>query len=79
MIIQHANPVHQATANNAEMARQVAVSAAAVAGGGSAAVALAIKNAEIAFYRSVVASCLANGLQSSGFREALRSLGTGGV
>jgi hypothetical protein len=79
MIIQHTNSAHQATAGNAEMTRQVAVAAAVAAGGGSAAIQLAIRNAEITFYRAVVASCLANGLQSSGFREALRNLGTGGV
>jgi hypothetical protein len=74
MIIQHSNPVHQATANNAEMARQIAVSAAVAAGGGSAAVALAVKNAEAAYYRSVVASCVANNIPAGGFREGLHNL-----
>jgi hypothetical protein len=50
MIIMHENKTHQATANNAEMTRQSAVAAAIAAGGGDAAVALAIKNAEAAFY-----------------------------
>jgi hypothetical protein len=74
MIIMHENKTHQTTTNNAEMTRQQAVAAAIVADGGSAAVALAIKNAEAAFYRSAIASCLANGLQSSGFREGLYNL-----
>jgi hypothetical protein len=74
MIIMHENKVHQTTANNAEMVRQQAVVAAVAADGGSAAIALATKNAEAAFYRSVIASCLANGLQSSGFREGLYNL-----
>jgi hypothetical protein len=70
----HENKTHQTTTNNAEMTRQQAVAAAIAADGGSANVALSIKNAEAAFYRAAIASCLANGLQSSGFREGLYNL-----
>jgi hypothetical protein len=74
MIIQHTSSAHQATVNTAEMTRQVGVAAAVAAGGGSAAVAAAIKTAEAAFYRSAIASCLANGIPSGGFREGLHNL-----
>jgi hypothetical protein len=74
MIIQHENKTHQTTANNAEMTRQSAVAAAIAAGGGDAAVALAIKNAEAAFYRAVIASCVANNIPANNFRESLFNL-----
>jgi hypothetical protein len=74
MIIQHENKTHQAAANSAEMTRQSAVAAAIAANGGSAAVALAIKNAEAAFYRSVIASCVANNIEAGAFREGLHNL-----
>jgi hypothetical protein len=48
------------------------------AGGPLATYVAAIKTAEIAFYRAVIASCVANGLPSSNFFPALRDLGTGG-
>jgi hypothetical protein len=41
---------------------------------GDAAVALAIKNAEAAFYRSVIASCVANNIPANSFREGLYNL-----
>jgi hypothetical protein len=78
-IIVSNNKVHQTTVNNAEGVRQTAVTAAIVAGGGSVAVQAAIKTAEIAFYRSCVASCVANGVESGIFRTALLHLGTGGI
>jgi hypothetical protein len=78
MIIQHDNKIHQATADAAEMMRQVAVAAAISSLGGSAQAA-AIKVAEIAFYRSVIASCVANSLPFANFQQALRDLGTGGA
>jgi hypothetical protein len=62
---------HDDTCIAAEMNRQTAIAA-----GG--AVQSAVKSAEIAFYRSVVASCLANGLPFGNFTQALRDLGTGG-
>jgi hypothetical protein len=74
MIIMHENKVYQATANAAEMTRQAGVSAAIAAGGGSASVALAIKNAEAVFYRSVIASCVANNIPAGSFREGLHNL-----
>jgi hypothetical protein len=70
------NKVHQATINNAETTRQTAVSAAIAAGGN---VAGAIKTAEIAYYRSVIASCVTNNLPFSNFTQALINLGTGGA
>jgi hypothetical protein len=69
--------IHQATCNTSETTRQTDV-AAAIALGGAAAVA-AIKTAEIAHYRRVVASCLTNGLPFSNFSQALINLGTGGT
>jgi hypothetical protein len=74
MIIQHANPVHQAAVNTAEMTRQVAASAAIAANGGSATVAAALKATDVAFFRSAIASCVANGLQAGAFREGLHNL-----
>jgi hypothetical protein len=47
-------------------------------GGGSDIVAGAVRAAEIVFYRRIIALCLANGLSSSNFTQALRDLGTGG-
>jgi len=38
-----------------------------LAGDGSATVATAVRTAEIAHYRRIIASCLANGLSSSNF------------
>jgi hypothetical protein len=78
MIIQHPNKTHESAANLAEMTRQGAVSAAVAAGGSNAVVLAAIKAVELTFYRAVVASCVANGLQSAQFGQALRDLGTGG-
>lgn len=79
MIISHQNSAHQATCVAAEGARQQAVSAAITAGGGSATVAAAVRTAEIAFYRTVRDSAIANGQQSAQFYQALRDLGTGGA
>jgi hypothetical protein len=73
-IILHDNKTHEKTANLAEMTRQVGVTAAIAAGGGSAAVALAIKAAETAYYRAVIASCLANGVESAVWRQGLHDL-----
>lgn len=75
MIIQHQNAAHQATCIAAEGARQQAVSAAIVAGGGSSTVAAAVRTAEIAFYRTLIASAQAAGQQSQQFYPALRDLG----
>ncbi|MEH2485414.1 ferritin-like metal-binding protein YciE [Bradyrhizobium sp. AZCC 2230] len=79
MIIQHPNAAHQATCIAAEGARQQGVAAAIAAGGGSSTVAAAVRTAEIAFYRTVIASAVANGQQSAQFGQALRDLGTGGA
>jgi hypothetical protein len=73
-VIQHPNKTHETTTNSAEMLRQGAVSAAVAAGGGSATVAAAVKTAEVAYYRSVIASCVANGIEAGGFRRGLRDL-----
>lgn len=77
-VITSDHKAHAATCNTAEMNRQAGVAVAIAAGGGSAAVASAIKTAEIAFYRSVIVSAVSNGLPSSNFNQALRDLGTGG-
>jgi hypothetical protein len=73
------NKTHQATCDVSESSRQSAIAAAVAAGGGSTAVAAAIKVAEIAHYRRIVASCVANGLPFSNFTEALIELGTSGA
>jgi hypothetical protein len=78
-VIQSTHLAHAATCTDSEMNRQGAVAAAIAAGGGSATVAAAVRTAEIAYYRRVIASCLANGLQSAQFGQALRDLGTGGA
>jgi hypothetical protein len=78
-IIVNNNKTHETTVNLAESTRQVAVAQAIAAGGGSVAVQANIKAAEIAFYRSCVASALANNVQSGIFRTALVHLGTGGT
>jgi hypothetical protein len=76
----NANKTHETTVNTSEMNRQVAVDKAIKVGGGSTVVQAAIKTAEIAHYRTCVASCLANGnLESSWARQALWELGTGGT
>jgi hypothetical protein len=42
-------------------------------------VAATIKTAEIAHYRTIVASCVANNLPFGNFTQALINLGTGGA
>jgi hypothetical protein len=69
--------IHQTTCNASEATRQQDVTAA-IALGGNAAVA-AIKSAEIAHYRRIVASCTANNLPFGNFAQALINLGTGGT
>jgi hypothetical protein len=85
-IIRSGNRTHDTTANTAEMTRQVSDDKARqthlAAGGGPAAQPAydaALKTNAIVYYRAVVASCLANGLSSSNFEDALRNLGTGGT
>jgi hypothetical protein len=79
MIIEHTNRIHAATCSLSEGTRQADVASAILAGGGSATVANSVRTAEIAYYRRIVASCVANGLQSAQFGQALRDLGTGGT
>ena len=78
-VIQSENKAHAATCAISESTRQSAVAAAVAAGGGSAAVAAAIVTAEIAHYRRIVASCVANSLPFSNFTQALINLGTDGA
>jgi hypothetical protein len=77
-VINSENKAHAATCVASEMTRQGAVAAAIVAGGGSPTVASAVRTAEVAHYRRLGASCLANGLQSAQFGQALSDLGTPG-
>jgi len=79
MIIEHTNRTHAAACVAAEGTRQQAVAAAIAAGGGNAVVAAAVRTAEIAFYRALRDSAIANGQQSAQFSQALRDLGTGGA
>jgi hypothetical protein len=71
------NKTHQTTCNASEATRQQDVTAA-IALGGNAAVA-AIKTAEIAHYRRIIASCVSNNLPFGNFSQALINLGTGGT
>ena len=66
------NRVHNDACNLSEGTRQSAVAAAI---GNQA----TIKAAEIIFYRSCLASALANNCQPGAFIRALQDLGTGGV
>lgn len=78
-VISSENRAHTVTCTDSEMNRQAAVAAAISAGGGSVVIATAIRTAEIAHYRRIIASCKANGLPFSNFGDALRDLGTGGA
>jgi hypothetical protein len=78
-IVQSENKAHALTCNLSEGTRQDAVSAAIRAGGGNATVAAAVKTAEIAHYRRIIASCVANGLPYKEFAQALKDLGTDGT
>jgi hypothetical protein len=66
------NKTHEQTCSVLESTRQAAIAAA----GSSAA---AIRTAEIAYYRSIIASCVTNNLPFSNFTQALINLGTGGA
>ena len=72
--IQHDDKVFQTAANNAESVRQVAVDAAVKAGGSSATVAAAVKTAEAAYFRSVIASATSRGIEAGIYREGLYEL-----
>jgi hypothetical protein len=74
-IIPHSNATHAATCALSEGTLQTAISQAIAAGGGSATVAAAVRTAEIANLRRIVASCVANGLPYNQFNEALRFMG----
>jgi hypothetical protein len=76
-IVQHENSAHALTCNLSEGTRQSDVAAAQARGGSMEAE--AIRTAEIAHYRRVIASCEANGLPFVDFKPALRDLGTDGT
>jgi hypothetical protein len=78
VVIEHINKTHQASCIAAEGTRQNALAQAVLAGGGSAAVAAAVKASDVAFYRAVIASAKANNQPYGQFVEALSFLGTGG-
>jgi hypothetical protein len=71
-----ANLAHKATSLASESTRQNDVAKAITAGGGSAVVALAIKQAEVAHYNRLAASALANGVESAVFVQAAAWVGT---
>lgn len=64
--IQHPNKTHETAMNLAEMQRQAAVSVAGTVA--------AVKAAEQIYFRAVIASCVANGVEASGFRQGLYNL-----
>lgn len=74
-IIQSDNKTHAATCATSEGSRQNDIAQAIIAGGGSATVAAAVKTAEVAHYRRVIASCEANGQPFDQFNDALRLMG----
>jgi hypothetical protein len=71
-VIRSDNKAHEIVCSTAESNRQAAVAAA----GSSAA---AVRAADVAFYRAVIASCKTNSLPFSNFTYALIDLGTGGA
>jgi hypothetical protein len=77
-ITQSENRAHQTTSNNSEMTRQsdfTAAKAAFTAGGTQAAYDAALKAADVAHLRRVIASGVANGgIQVGVFRQALFEL-----
>jgi hypothetical protein len=77
-IVESENKTHAATCTLSEGTRQNAVAAAIRAGGGSGTVGSAVKTAEIAHYRRIIASCMANRLPFGDSTRALKDLGTDG-
>ena len=81
MLVNTGNRNHDAAAFAAESARQVAdanAKATFIAGGTDAAYQAALNANSVAFFRSVVASGVANGIEVGVFREGIHRL-TGGV
>jgi hypothetical protein len=68
---------HDLACQKAESTRQSSVAGAASSAAGQ----VVMNNAEIAYARAVVASCIANngGAGAEAFQSLLRALGTGGV
>jgi hypothetical protein len=76
-IISTGNRTHDTTANTAEMTRQVAddkARATFLAGGTDAAYAAALQTNALTYFRAVIASGVANGVEVSTFREGLHRL-----
>lgn len=76
-IIQSGNRTHDATANTAEMTRQVAddkARATFLVGGTDAAYAAALQANAVTYYRAVISSSIANGLQYTVYSDALHRL-----
>jgi hypothetical protein len=76
-IISTGNRTHDTTANTAEMTRQVAddkARATFLAGGTDAAYAAALQANVVTYYRALISSAIANGLQYTPFSEALHRL-----
>jgi hypothetical protein len=71
-VSQSGKAAHDATVNQAELARQNAVAAA-----GSNQT--TVRSAEVQFYKTVTASALANGVSPSAAMQALRELGQTGI
>jgi hypothetical protein len=76
-ITQSGNRTHDATANAAEMARQVAddkARATFLAGGTDAAYQAALNANSVTHFRAIIASGVANGIEVDTFREGLHRL-----
>ena len=76
-IVQSENRAHQTTSNLSEMSRQAdytVAKAAFTAGGTQAAYDAALRAADIAHFRRVIASGIANGIQVGVFQEAVHGL-----
>jgi hypothetical protein len=72
--INHPDKVFETQVNTAEMNRQQAVASAIAAGGSSAVVQKNVAAAEATFYRSVIQSCIARGVEAGVYRGALYDL-----
>lgn len=74
--VQSGNLAHDNACNLAEGTRQVSVAGAAQSAAGQ----VTVNNAEIAWARACVASCIANNnkIGAEPFQTLLRALGTGG-
>jgi hypothetical protein len=76
-IVRTGNVAHDTTANSAEMTRQVAddkARATFLAGGTDAAYAAALQANAVTYFRAIITSGVANGIDVATFREGLHRI-----